>query len=120
VDLSALTTSYYPVIRMLPSGRVMVNKTQIDKPFYLRADGKLKEPEEFVPPNITSDLVDELVKKGPDTLFIAMGRNKALMFSPKAMRLLKKKKISARKLPAAQAVKAYNTCDERKAVFFYL
>ncbi len=119
-DLRALTASYYPKVKSLPSGKVMVNKTLIDKPFYLRADGKLKEPEEFVPPHITSDLVDELVKKGPDTLFIAMGRNKRLTFSSKAMRLLKKKKIICRKLPAIQAVKAYAACEERKAVFFYL
>lgn len=119
-DLKALSAAYYPKLRIMPSGKVAVNAVLIDKPFYLRADGKLKEPEEFVPPHITSDLVDELTKKGPDTLFIAMGKKKHLVFSPKATRYLKKKRITARLLPVRQAVKAYNACEERKAVFFYL
>ena len=119
-DLKALSSAYYPRIKIMPSGKVSINAILIDKPFYLRADGKLKEPEEFVPPHITNDLVEELTKKGPDTLFIAMGKKKRLVFSPKATRYLKKKKITARLLPVRQAIKAYNACEERKAVFFYL
>jgi glucokinase len=119
-DLKAVISAYYPKIKIMPSGKVSVNATLIDKPFYLRADGKLKEPEEFVPPHITNDLVEELTKKGPDTLFIAMGKKKRLVFSSKATRYLKKKRITARLLPVRAAIKAYNACEERKAVFFYL
>ncbi len=120
LDLKAITGAYYPKLRLLASGKVAVNATLIEKPFYVRADGKLKEPDEFVPPHITSDLVEELTKKGPDALFIAVGKNKRLTFSPKAARYLKKKKIAAYILPLARVVKAYNLSEERKAVFFYL
>ena len=120
---SALTgagTPYYPKVRLAPNGKAVVNTTPVDKPLYIRADGKLKEPEEFVPPHLTHDLIDELTKKGPDALFIALGKNKRLVFSAKAARYLKKKHIIARVLPGPAAVKAYNACEERKAVFFYL
>ncbi|MBF0330347.1 MAG: ROK family protein [Candidatus Omnitrophica bacterium] len=120
VDLKVTGASYYPKLKFLPSGKLTVNGAVIEKPFYVRADGKLKDPEEFVPPHITYDLVDELTKKGPYALFIVLGKNKRLAFSDKASRYLKKKHITARVLPAAEAVKAYNACDERKAIFFYL
>lgn len=120
LDLGAIIGAYYPKLRLLASGKVAVNTTLIEKPFYVRADGKLKEPDEFVPPHITSDLVEELTRKGPDALFIAIGKNKRLTFSSKAARYLKKKKITAHILPTAKAVKAYNASEERKAVFFYL
>ncbi len=118
-DLRTVTSTYYPRLKYMPSGKVFVNAIEIDKPLYVRADGKLKEPEEFVPPHITHDLVEELTKKGPDTLFIAIGLKKRLSFSAKAENYLKKKHINIHILPASAAVKAYNACEERKAVFFY-
>ncbi len=119
IDLKALTASYYPKLRMTSAGRIMAGKVKIEKPLYIRADGKLKEPEEFVPPHITSDLVEELTKKGPDVLFVVLGKHKRLTFSPKALRYLKKKRIAARIIGISSAVKVYNSSDERKALFLY-
>ncbi len=119
-DLKLTGAAYYPKLKLLPSGKLMVNGVEIEKPLYVRADGKLKEPDEFVPPHITYDLVDELTRKGPYVLFIVLGKNKRLTFSDKAARYLKKKHISAHVFPAVEAVKAYNACEERKAAFFYL
>ncbi|MFH0754632.1 MAG: ROK family protein [Candidatus Omnitrophota bacterium] len=119
-DLEITGASYYPKLKLMPSGKLMVNGALVERPLYVRADGKLKEPEEFVPPYITYDLVDELTKKGPYVLFIVLGKNKKLSFSDKAARYLKKKHISACVLPVAEAVKAYQACEERKAAFLYL
>ncbi|MEI8011264.1 MAG: ROK family protein [Candidatus Omnitrophota bacterium] len=118
-DLSAITSAYYPKLKYMPSGKVFVNATPVERPLYVRADGKLKDPEEFVPPHITHDLVEELTKKGPDTLFIAVGKDKRLAFSAKAENYLKKKHIHIHILPTLDAVKAYNACEERKAIFIY-
>lgn len=118
-DLSAAASAYYPKLRYMPSGKVFVNAIPIERPLYVRADGKLKDPEEFVPPHITHDLVEELTRKGPDTLFIAIGKDKRLAFSAKAEHYLKKKHIHIHILPTGEAVKAYNACEERKAIFIY-
>jgi glucokinase len=111
-------STYYPRIVLATGRKVSIKGKKISTPFFIRADGKAKELSELLCPNLSEKLTEEICKKLPDVLFTALSRGKRIKFSPKALRFLKKKRILPRSLPIAQAIKAYNASEERRAILF--
>lgn len=110
---------YYPLVKTTPGGKVSIKGKTHTATFYIRADGKIKEPKDFIPLKLSEEDLEEVCKKGPDVFFIARSRGKRVLITPKALRMLRKKRILPRILPLTQAVKAYSLCGERKAILFY-
>jgi glucokinase len=111
-------SAYYPRIVLAAGRKVSIKGKKFSTPFFIRADGKVKEPGEPLDPDLSEKLTEEIFKKAPDVLFIALSRGKKIKFSPKALRFLKKKRILPRALPLAQAIKTYNLSEERRAILF--
>ncbi|MBF0569269.1 MAG: ROK family protein [Candidatus Omnitrophica bacterium] len=120
LGLKDLGGAYYPVVRLTPTGKVTLKGRRPAETFVIRADGKVKEPKDFIPLKLSDEELEEICKKGPDVLFIASPRGRRISIAPKGLRYLKKKRILPRILPLAQAVKAYNASEDRKAALFYL
>ena len=117
-DLKA--APYYPKLRLTPAGAVTVNRKLFRDTFYVRADGKVKEPGDVIPARLTDGDLEEICKKGPELFIAASRRGKTCGFSPKARRFLQKKGILLRQLPLAAAVKAYAASDDRRVILFDL
>lgn len=117
VELSALR---YPHVRLNPKGLPIVKGQMIERTCYVRADGKLKEPEEALPEIIDDKDLAEICRKGPETLFIATHPRQRRAVASKGLRLLKKKGISLRLMPLPEAVRTYNNSTDRRAILFSL
>jgi glucokinase len=116
-------SAYYPRIAPLAGKKaqgkmVSIKGKKYSTPFFIRADGKIKEPDEPLCPALSERLAEEICKKSPDVFFIASGRGRRINFSPKALRFLKKRRILPRRLPLSQAIQAYNTSEDRRAILF--
>jgi glucokinase len=111
--------SYYPKLRVTPAGKIAVKDRMYGSTFYIRADGKVKEPGTFFLPPLKDDDLEDVCKKGPDALIVACGRGRSIGFSPKALKFLRKKKITASTMPLADAVKLYNTSEDRRALLVF-
>jgi len=118
LNLKVNFSAYYPRIALTGGWKVSIKGKKPSGSFFIRADGKVKEPEEQLCAELSERLTEEVCKKAPDVLFIALSRGKKTKLSPKALRFLKKKRILPRRLPLAQAIKAYNTSEERRAILF--
>jgi glucokinase len=108
--------SYYPKVQLVQAGKVMVRGKVYSGTFFIRADGKVKE---LVDSRLEESLED-ICKKGPDILVIACGNGKKPAFSPKALKFLRKKKIAFFILPMVEAVRVYNTSEDRRTAFFLI
>ena len=111
---------YYPKLRVTPSGRVMVNRSAHQNTFYVRADGKVREPGDVIVSRLTDGDLEEICKKGPEVFIVASARGKVCGFTPKALKFLRKKHILLHKFPLAAAVRAYAASDDRRAILFNL
>jgi glucokinase len=111
---------YYPPVKTTPSGKVLIKGKTFTEPVFIRADGKVKEPKDFLSLKLAEEDLDDICKKGPETLILATGRGKRVTITPKGLRFLRKKRILPRILPLAQAVKLYPSLEERKTIVFFI
>ncbi|MBF0122723.1 MAG: ROK family protein [Candidatus Omnitrophica bacterium] len=119
-ELKSLTDTYYPLIKLTPSGKIIIKGKNVRASFFIRADGKIKESKDFIPLKLSDEELEEICKKGPDIFFVVKPRGKQVSITPKGLRFLRKKRILPRILPLSEAIKTYNNCADRKAALFYL
>jgi glucokinase len=113
------SAGYYPAIRWA-GGKLSVKGKPVKRTCYIRADGKVREPDDFLPATLGPAELSDIIKKGPDLLVIAWGHGRRVVITPKGINILKKKKIALRILPIDQAIKAFSLFENRKALLFYL
>ncbi|MBF0594091.1 MAG: ROK family protein [Candidatus Omnitrophica bacterium] len=111
---------YYPKISLTPSRKVSVKGKVMTGAFYVRADGKVKDPGDMVPSYLTEADLEEICRKGPEILLIACSVGKKTSLAAKALKFLRKKKIIFKVLPLSEAMKSYASSDERRTIFFNL
>ncbi|MEI6438031.1 MAG: ROK family protein [Candidatus Omnitrophota bacterium] len=109
---------YYPLLRLTPSKKVSVKGKLMQSSFFIRADGKVKEPGDLTPSYLTESDLEIICRKGPELFIIACGKGKKTSLAAKALKFLKKKTIIIKALPLAEAVKLYASSDERRVIFF--
>lgn len=109
---------YYPKVRLTPSRKVYAKGKLMQGPFFIRADGKVKEPGDITPSYLTETDLEVICRKGPEILILACAAGKKTSLAAKATKFLRKKKIISRVIPLAEAVKLYTISDERRAVLF--
>lgn len=103
----------YPVLKYMGPNRLYAGKDKFEGIFYVRADGKIKQPKDLLVTKISENDLEEMCRKSPDILIIAQGKAHTAI-TPKGLKFLKKKNITLRTLPARQAVALFNSLDERK------
>ncbi|MBF0386976.1 MAG: ROK family protein [Candidatus Omnitrophica bacterium] len=107
---------YYPVVRVTPSGKLSVKGRLMSGPFFIRADGKVKELGDITPSYLAERDVEELCRKGPELFIAACGAGKKTVLALKAARFLKKKKIAFKACGLKEAVRFYSISDERRVI----
>jgi glucokinase len=115
-----LATLSYPQIKISTEGSIRIDGKPFASTTLVRADGKIKQPQECLRQIINDKNLAWLCKKGPDSLYIACAPGVRTAFSPKGLRLLRKKKISFCILPLRRALAAYNKNSDRKTIVFVL
>ena len=113
-------SSYYPKIALTASQKVRVKGKLMPGAFFIRADGKVKEPGDITPSYLTESDLEVICRKGPEIFIIACAAGKKTSLAVKAAKFLKKKKIIPRALPLGEAVKLYSSSDDRRAILFNL
>ncbi|NTV30095.1 MAG: ROK family protein, partial [Candidatus Omnitrophica bacterium] len=111
---------YYPAVRLSSAGKLTIKGKVVERTCFIRADGKVKEPEAFLPATLGPDDLADIVKKGPDILIVATTRGCRVAVTPKGIRFLRKKKIALRVMPLEQGIRAFVAAKERKAILFYM
>jgi glucokinase len=116
-------STYYPRVVPALKGKskrltVWVKGKKRSDPFFIRADGKVREPDDPDCRVLSEETVEEICKKSPDAFFIAKAPGKKVSLSPRALRFLKKRRLLPRSLPLSQAILAYNASEDRRAILF--
>ncbi len=118
VSEDLIDAPYYPEIRMTPLKKIMVKGKVMTGSFFIRADGKIKEPGDMTPSYLTEGDLELLCRKGPEIVIVACAAGKITTLAEKAMKLLRKRKIVLRILPLAEALRLYSSSDDRRAILF--
>ncbi len=110
---------YYPAVRTCSSGKLTIKGKTVERTCFIRADGKVREPDDFLPATLGPNELADIIKKGPDILIIATTRGHRVAVTPKGVRFLRKKKVALRVMPIDEGVKAFSSIEERKAILFH-
>lgn len=118
-----LKSKKYPLVTLQRGDKVHIDDMTIDKSFYIRADGKIKELNGgtdfkiFLQKNmIDARIIRRFCKKKTEVLIVAR-KNRAIRVTKDGRDYLNRHSIECKMLSIRQAVRAYTTLNKRKALF---
>lgn len=118
-----LKSKRYPLVTLQRGDKVHIDNMTIDKSFYIRADGVIKELDGstdfkiFIQKNmIDEQIIRRFCKKKTDVLIVAR-KNRAIRVTRDGRDYMNQHAIECKLLSIREAIKAYTTLNKRKALF---
>ncbi|MBP9854868.1 MAG: ROK family protein [Candidatus Omnitrophica bacterium] len=118
-----LKSKKYPLVTLQRGNKVHIDDMTIDKSFYIRADGKIKELNGntdfkiFSHKNmIDAQIIRRFCRKKTDVLIIAK-KDRAIRLTKDGREYMNQHAIDCKILSIREAIKAYTTQTKRKALF---
>lgn len=117
----------YPKVRLLEPEKLTVGPDTYAQDFYITGSGKSKKrKEEFLAAEnssrrvLTIAEIEKLCEGAPEKVFVGTGFDGQLQVVPEVQEYLNLRAISLQTLPTPKAIRAFNGCKKRKAVFVHL
>lgn len=117
----------YPQVQRGGEQEIAIGNKTYDHDIYIRVNGKVKRRKEThvkklygTAHRIGTEEVAKVCKGGPEILFIGTGRHNQKELTAEAENFLRRRAIEYQAMPTAEAIKAYNDCNRRKAALLHV